>query len=105
MHVEYINRNECLEEDECVENYPGQKSHKFCCCRGQLCNSKFDSVPHVVQNTEIMAPNQDLILPEVNEESSNNNEIFWILFFLAIFSLIVLVMAVSTFLILSILKL
>lgn len=57
----------------------------------------------MVQNTEIMAPNQDLILPEVNEESSNNNEIFWILFFLAIFSLIVLVMAVSTFLILSIL--
>ena len=86
--------NECSEENECVENDPGEKSHKFCCCRGQLCNSKFDWVPNVDdKNTEVLATNQDI--PEVEE--SSNNQIFWILFFLAIFSLVVLVTAVSIY--------
>ena len=44
------------------------------------------------KNTEVLSLN-----PDTEVEKSSNNEIFWILFFLAIFSLVVLVIAVSIF--------
>lgn len=52
----------CSDQQACLEDDPGPKnSHFFCCCKGHLCNAKFEWVPkapNLTKTSTVQPPTQ-----------------------------------------------
>ena len=82
----FESNEDCSDSELCVEN--DIRSHFFCCCRGNLCNTKFEWVPKVDLVPQIKSLQPDAS-GKVTLLSSKSN-LYWLILILPL-SIIILV--------------